>query len=228
MIHKDDAMEIAFDILVDEAAVIADKNINDRLPDEKEKIEFSKEHEAKMKKLFKNEKRKINSVKWVKYARRAACVLLVLGIGAGVGLYHADALRFKIFELVVQPGLPNSDIKVNINQGDDYQNGTIMITYMPDGYNLEFVSKRTENHFYEYQKENLSFSVSVSVSDREPIIDDSYEIVREFTINGNKAFLCTIKAAFVIKWFDGENRYSVQGNIGEDELIRIAENIYVK
>lgn len=59
MKNKNDALDKVFEVLLTEAAEIANERIGENIILPEEEIEFSKEHEMKMQKLFKKEKKNI-------------------------------------------------------------------------------------------------------------------------------------------------------------------------
>ena len=75
--NNDDIFEKAFEEMLKEAAKRADKRLGGQLEEPKEEIVFSEEHERKVEKLFRLERRKRINKKLIKYTQRCAidCLL---------------------------------------------------------------------------------------------------------------------------------------------------------
>ena len=67
------------DDIIEKAAIIAAENLGKNMP-EPEKVEFSKEHEEKMRKIFKKERNKLFFKKISKYSKRVAIFFFALDV----------------------------------------------------------------------------------------------------------------------------------------------------
>ena len=98
---NDSIFDKALDSMIAEAAKRADKELGEQADCTDESIEFSEKHEKKMNRLFAKVRRRQKLVKFSKYSRRAACVLIAIPVGRWLLLYllPEKELRLELFFL---------------------------------------------------------------------------------------------------------------------------------
>lgn len=214
-----------FDEVIDEAAIIAAENLGQNLP-EPEKVEFSKEHERKMSKIFKKERNKLAFKKVVKYSKRIALLLIILGLISGITIFSVEAWRIKIMNFIVEMNQTHSEINFgDDDKGDTYTSDEISFGYIPEGFKLEssdvnvksvnLIFKGIESYFV-FSMEDINSAIS---------IDTENASVKKNMISGKEAIYSTNNNVNILVWHDEEFSYKLSGTIDEKEMMKIAENI---
>jgi hypothetical protein len=106
---------------------------------EPEKVEFSKEHEEKMRKIFKKERNKLFFKKISKYSKRVAIFFLALAVVSGVTIFSVEAWRIRVMNFIIEMNQTHSEIKFSeeITKGNSYKSNEITLGYIPEGFELE-------------------------------------------------------------------------------------------
>lgn len=224
MNKQNDLFEKAFEMLLEEAAVKADEKLGENIENPSEEIVFSKEHEDKMKKLFKKEKRKENRKRYFKYAQRVACILLAFVLVSGVTLFSVEAWRIKFLNFVLEINEPNSDINFRDDGGTSYSDDNVILHYIPMGFEMVNSRKTNERIYIKFESGELYFSITVNNIDGNFTIDTENAVVDRFKINNNEAVYSSNENVSILVWHDDENAYRITTNIKKEETIKIAEN----
>lgn len=207
------------------AAVLADRDIGEKLVEPDEEIVFSKEHEDKMKKLFRKERQKQSMKVFSKYAKRAACILLVIVIGSGVAICSVEAWRIKFLNFVLEIGQPNTDFNFSDNGGLSYSDDEITLEYIPMGFEMTKNYSTRQRVFLVFTSGEKYFQMIISDLDSNSSIDTEDGATEKLYVNGNEAIYTTNKNINALIWHNNELTFSVAGNIAREEIIKIAENI---
>lgn len=225
--NRKELYDKAFDDLLYYAAPIAAKQMMDEMEMPQQDYEFSEEHNAKMRKLFRKERNKLMLKKISKYSKRVAVFFLVTVIVAGISIFSVEAWRIKVFNFIIDMQKTHSEINFDEDntKGDTYSSDEISFDYIPSGFKLESSTMRQEKIYLLFKNEELYFEfklrkVNVSIG-----IDTENADVKKLTINGNKAIYSTNNNVNILVWNSGDYSYSLSGNIEEKELINIAEKI---
>jgi len=225
MKNDNKVVEKVFEILLNEAALLADEHIEENLYVSEDDIEFSKEHENKMKKIFKNERRKIFLKKFYKYSKRVACVFIVFIIISGITVFSVNAWRIKFLNYVLEIGKPNTDYEFGDTQGGFYSNDDILFEYIPKGFELTKNLSNESSIYLKFKNDNLYFTLTLNNIDGKSSIDTENGLVQNLNINRCEAFYSTNNNINALIWHNDKFSFKIIGNISKDEIIRIAENI---
>ena len=126
-----DIFDNALNGMINEAAnMVAEKD--EEMLDED--ILFSKEHQDKMDKLFKAERRKAAIKKFTKYSKWAACVVLVCVAVLGISLFSVEAWRVRFLNFVLESNQPNTDYNFSETKGTTYSDDYFILGYVPMGF----------------------------------------------------------------------------------------------
>ena len=211
--------------IIDEAANKAAENLGNNLP-EPEIIEFSKEHEEAMKRIFKKERNKLLIKKISKYSKRVAIFFLVLVVASSVTIFSVEAWRIKIMNFIIEMTQTHSEINFSEdNKGDTYTSDEITLGYIPEGFKLETsdISENSVNLIFKGEKNYFVFSMDAINSKMG--IDTENAAVKKTMINGEEALYSTNNNVNILVWHNEEFLYKLSGTIEEKEMIKIAENI---
>ncbi|NDO20068.1 DUF4367 domain-containing protein [Lachnospiraceae bacterium MD329] len=224
--NNDDIFEKAFEEMLKEAAKRADKRLGGQLEEPKEEIVFSEEHERKVEKLFRLERRKRINKKLIKYTKRCACILIVCCVAVtAVGVVKVDALRTRFLRLLYEPDAPNSDIDFIGDKTNYYADDYIHISYIPDGFKMT-ESSHEVGVGYTFQNNNQYFTLDANNIETAGFNVDTEDMeIENLKIQNNDAIYLTKPRVNILVWSDDDTAYVLCGNISKEDIIKIAENI---
>lgn len=189
-----------------------------------EEVEFSEEHNKRMRKFFNGLRRKALYKKLYFYSKRVAVVLLVAISVFGVSLVSVRAWRIRALNFFIEISDSYSDIKF-VETDNPYRSNSISLEYMPIGFVLE-ESEETDNSIYlKFVKGDDYFRFSKEIVDSKMRVDTENSNIKELQIQGRKAFYSENDNVSILMWHDDVFAYALFGTISESEMILIAENI---
>ncbi len=224
------------DELLDEAIPIYEKGKNE---EKIEEISFSKEHEAKMKKMFERVKRKEDFLDMAKVVTKVAAVLVVAFVLLGTFEPSNSAWKKRITEFFVKDEGTGYSWIVYDDSGDSYKlnfdaqkkntgkNYKItFFNYLPDGYTLIIKTNNSVNKYFQLESNEkvisvkISESLSVKALDTEDTESEKININNIETTHYIKDDICSYT------WFKDGYLFRFYGkNVEGDEMIKIIENI---
>lgn len=228
MTKKNNGLNDAFDILLDQAAERAAEHLGQSLPDSEEPVEFSAEHEEKMRRLFKQERTKRRRKSIMKYAKIAACLIGVLIVGAGITISSVDAWRVKFMNYIFESEQPNTDINFSEQEGTEYKDEEITLGYVPSGFRLMEKDGSRQDLILFFTKEEQYFYISLNIVDTSFSMDTEDGSAEKTTINGYEAAYTSNHNVNTLMWHNGEYVFTVYGNLPKAEIFKIAEKIEKK
>lgn len=226
--ERSNSLEKALDILVDDAACLADENIGKKLKEPEEEIIFSKDHEEKMRKLFQKEKRKNRLGKLNRYSKRVAGFLLVLLVVSGISIGSVEAWRIRFLNFTLEKGKPNTDYSFSDKRKTGYVDDEVNFEYIPEGFELTDHQSARVTKCWQFSNEEQYFQVECNSLDVRSSIDTENGTAERITINGHEAVYTSNSNINAIIWSDNKYAYCVLGNIPKKEIIQIAKNIKIQ
>lgn len=221
MRNENEAFDKAFDMLLTEAAIMADENIGKKLEEPEEEIVFSAAHNEKMRKIFQRERRKRLLASASKWSKRCACILLVIVSVASVSVMSVDAWRSKVMSFIFDPKAPNTDFSFN---AESYSDSKISIGYIPENFNLTYYDD--ENGMaLSFENGDLYFDIHIDSAEGSVGIDTEDAVIEELTIQGYKAIYSSNKRVNILLWNDEKDVYTICGNIDKEDMLKIGESI---
>lgn len=214
------------DDLISHAAPIAIKEMVNEM-DEPEPVEFSKEHEAKMKQLFKKERNRLRYKKILRHSKRVAIFIIILITVITVSIFSVEAWRIKVLNFIINMQQTHSEIDFNkeIVQGDSYISDEISFEYIPNGFKLQSNNYEENMLFLRFTNKEQYFRFSTATIEGNMGIDTENGDVKRVIINENEGIYSTNNNINILVWHDNDLSYTLFGNIKEIEMIKIAENI---
>lgn len=225
MSKQNDFMDELLDKMISRAASELDSEESLKLEKPDEDIVFSARHESMMKKIFRKEKRRERIQKFTEISKVASLIII---ISAGVIFTTVPESRgwiSHVVNFVFEKDRPNTDYNFRPDKGMSYSDDNVILKYIPMGFKAveavessRGVTIHFENgeEFFQFSKNELSVTSSV---------DTEGGTAKEITINGYKAIYVEAKNVNSLIWCDDKFAYSVIGNISQNELMRIGENL---
>ncbi len=224
----DDIFDYVLDKYLDDAAekmVIRD---GEALAEPKEPHVFSKEHQEKMRRLIKKQKRAALFGSARKGLLKTACVLLAVCLLGSVVVFSVDALQERLLNYFFDKDEKNTQIA---KDGSSYSDDDISFNYIPTGYTLSDKRDGTyEGMIYisfsgAGEEEYFNFMKNRSSADL--YIDTEEAYVDELTVQGYDALYSENDNVHILVWTDGEYRFTISAGsaLSENEIVKIAENI---
>lgn len=219
------------DELLDEAIPIYEKGKNE---EKIEEISFSKEHEAKMEKMFERIKRKEDFLDMAKVVTKVAAVLVVAFVLLGTFEPSNSAWKKRITEFFVKDEGTGYSWIVYDDSGDSYKlnfdaqkkntgkNYKItFFNYLPDGYTLIIKTNNSVNKYFQLESNGkvisvkISESLSVKALDTEDTESEKININNIETTHYIKDDICSYT------WFKDGYLFRFYGkNVENDEMIK--------
>ncbi len=213
------------DTLIDEAsAEMYRKEADYNAP----KVEFSPEHERKMQKLFKNERRKYNLRRAYSVAGRVACFVLAVAFVMGIAIYNVDAWRTKFLNFFFDKNSPDTEITFTETKQNSYFNDIVNIGYIPEGFAVT-INRTTKNSLFLNFEDGENFiQLNMSDADLKTAINTEKGTLENIKIKNYDGLYIVSNGANVILWNNGVYTFRLAANIEKEELIKTAESTTLK
>lgn len=194
-----------------------------------EKIEFSAEHEAKMQKLFEAEYKRQRRKQFAKYASRAAVIFVAAVLVAGVSIGSVEAWRVRVINFFRETTEEYTEIKFTEEPVSSYSVNGITLNYIPDGYRLvgdySKIGEYTILEFQDDKGKTFHFYANKVENNSGTTIDTENASVTEFEKNGYHVIKSIKSDLQILMWYNEDYKYILDCRIGEEELLKIADNI---
>lgn len=228
MKNINETIDRAFDAMIDEAAAIVNQEEGEKLVIPDIDVEFSQEHKKKMEKLFRKERQKYRLSIAEVYARRAACVILVIAAVMSLAVFSVEAWRTKFMNFVFDADAPNTKISFTEEKKGEVYGDIVEFGYMPAGFTIQ-ESKISRRHIYLYFScKDKYFNFELNNLDMYSVLDTEESAVENLDINGCEGVYITRPDVNILIWHDGVRTYRVAANMKKTEIMKIAENITIK
>ena len=225
MSNYNDAFNKAIDELLDEAAHILVEKDSGELEMPTDNISFSDEHEVKMQRLFKFERRKIAAKKFRKYAVRAACIFLALIVFSCATIFSVSAWRVRFLNFMFNKDAPNTDYNFTDEKPAPQMDDRLKLNYIPEGFLLKDSFNGQRSITLSFIRGEDYFCVSSDELDANFNIDTENATIEKTKINGFDAIYISNQNANSLIWYDDDRAYILTGNISKDEIFKIAKGL---
>ncbi|HBL82418.1 MAG TPA: hypothetical protein DD391_07465 [Clostridiales bacterium] len=220
-----DVEKLIDSMLEDIVPAVAEQRGRD-IPEPEKNITFSPKHEEKMKKLFQKERRSVFKKKVAKYSKRAALFLVGAVLISGITIMSVEAWRVRVLNYFLNIAQERTEMKwTDENKGDSYATDEVALDYIPQGFQLERSVPKREGLSLTFRKDELNFHVNIYPLRGTLGFDTEDAEIKKVTINGAEGTLSIKKDLIILVWNDAESAYLISGNISEEEIIKIAENL---
>lgn len=185
-------------------------------------IVFSERHKKTMEKIFRKERRNER----IKEISKIAAIIVVIFIGvSAIKTPQSYAWLSNIINFVFEKDQPNTDYNFRTDKGCSYSDDNVIMNYIPMGFEMvdNAESDRGFTLFFENGEQYFQFSrkdLNVSFS-----VDSEVGETTETTVNDCKGIYIQSKNINSLIWSDEEFAYNIAGNISQEELKKIGENI---
>lgn len=188
---------------------------------------FTTAFEKRMKHLCAQEKRRAWFERHQKGLRNAVAGMAVLLCVGGVTIASVDAIRTPLMQYFLKIGdsssqyIPSSVINLPVSD----QMAVYYPTYIPEGYVVVDVIERDTRYHVVYLKgEDQSFTLSFDCENSAITFNTENSVVEEIEIKGIPAVVSTQDDQTIVIWQGEGFSYSISGNLGKEEFIRILES----
>jgi len=222
MTSEDALFEKMFDVLLDDVA----PEVSERLGNEYEEQDcgdFSDMHKHKMKKLFRQSRRKISMKKFARFSQRAAVVLLAMIVLSGAMVMSVEAWRVRFLNMFVTETPSKSEIV--FIEGSEFSNDIVTLNYIPEGFTLSVNEMNGDILFLRFEKSNDFFCLELCKAEGVLSVDTEDASTRQTKVNSYDAFCSTKEYGYILAWTNQKYSFCLSGNIDELQMMRIAENI---
>lgn len=219
--REHDYKEKMSEAMLQHVAQIAEDELLDEAVDGD--VVFSERHEKEMAKLFASMEPKKTKVVPLKRVLILVAVLVGL-LAAAVGTIATNP---KIINMFRKSTDTYTEIRFDEAEviGGTYSTDSVTLGYIPDGMELTESSKGEHSEIIMFQKEEKVFQLRISQARMSSVADKENSSEETITIWNKEAHLQERAGQTSILWSIEDCSYMLVGNIGREELIKIAENI---
>lgn len=188
---------------------------------------FSKEHEKKMKEIFRAASRAERRTKNRKYFQRMAAGIAVMLCLSGFTVMNVEAFRVPVVEFLLDISEKYTLLQPDTNSQTLTKNFQIYEpTYVPVGFQVVELSEIEDRFSIDYStEEQLWYTLIFCYNSRPLSIDTENTSLETYTINGNKAVIIEKNGILNIIMYSGNSYYELMGNISYDEANKILKSI---
>ena len=228
-----DIIDNALDSILKEVAPEVEEELGEEIDfDDLPEVEFSKKHIKNMDMLFKRYDDMQNAKKQKIVSRRVAIILLAVLIISTVFVFAVEAWRIKIFNANINIKETHTyiDLKESQTENNSYTLENIILEYIPNGLTFEktVTNSGIFNILFTNEDKTRYFQIDCDLIDSMLSIDSEDATMSEMLINGQIAHFSFMDKYKIIVWNFEEYNYTLSGNLEENELIKIAENVKKK
>ena len=228
MSNRNDVLEKVADMMFEESAGIAVGFEDEKNNSTFNECNFSKEHEEKMKNMFRREKRKVAFKKISKYSKGIAAGVVAVVIVSGTAVFSVEAWRTKVMNFVFNDKTTHTEISF-VENSETIIAGDIYFKYIPKGFEVieEDVSRTSTDIVF--HDGNTKISYQKALIRIEKSIDTENAIVKDIKINGMEGIVSKKSDKIILVWHDEDYVYTMtssggNGPISEEEIVKMAQN----
>ena len=188
-------------------------------------VHVSEEFDKRMHKYFKRMERKSKVKKFSMYAKRVCAIFIVFAIAAGASLMSVEAWRIKLFNMLTEKSETNTQIQFNNEEDNKFVSEDITLDYLPSGFKLSENKINEDIIFLSFTKGVLHFDLVCRSVQSTMRLDTEDADSKNIKINESDAVLSIKNGNVSLIWSDGLYSYSIVGNLTEEEVIKIANNV---
>lgn len=220
----------AFDAMLEASASDMENNVVESLLEgyDGKNHEFSEKHKKDMESLFRRQRQNhfYNSLKT--YGKRLALIFILVIAISTITVASVSAWRIKIMNFILERTQEDTNIIIDKDELTFYENNELSLNYVPEGFVLEKSESKNNFIYYEFVRENDFFDFHTMDIKNSLSIDTEEANVKKISINNMEAVYSENNNVNILVWHDDEIMYILTGNISENELVKIAENINIK
>lgn len=191
---------------------------------------FTSAFEKRMNHLCAQEKRRVWFERHQKGLRNAVAGMAVLLCVGGVTIASVDAIRTPLLQYFLKIGDSSSQyipsLVINLPVSD--QMAVYYPTYIPEGCVVVDVIERDTRYSVTYQsEEGITFVLYFDLENSAISFNTENSVVEEIEIKGVPAVVSMQDNQTIVIWQGEGFSYTIAGNLGKEECIRILESTRV-
>ena len=217
--------EAVFDVLLEHAfADVIEEDIK-KLQDEAEPCTISAETDLKIRKMISQVGKRDNRMRTKTVIRAASIVLVVLLNVSLIGLLMVPSVNAEVKNVFSELFEKYESYENKEQESYIVTTGEYEIGYIPDGFEVIIL----EDDLVKFRETNQGdgyIVINILNEDIGRVSFDSEKSTSQIVqINGIDATLYCANDEYVLFWYDGYHFISINANIKESDLIKIAKNI---
>lgn len=115
--------------------------------------------------------------------------------------------------------------KENDTESSSYSADDVNLEYVPNGFKLSESRNSGGKIYLRFENKNLTFSLYIRQLDSTLNVDTENADAKVIKLNGKDAFITEKGDIISIIWNSETKSFALSGNLSEEEIIKIAENI---
>lgn len=186
-----------------------------------DEIEPSKEFQDSMEKMFREEKNRLRGKLFRHRIPRIAAVFALFLVLAFITINTTSAWKEPLYNFFFRNSEDMDKTKVEIAEDEEVDMDKYLPEYVPEGF--ELVEKKyieeINQYNYRYESNTLYFSIMIILNDK-----DLYANLSSFTKTNYNHRTYYTNENTIIWHYDGFY-FSILSNLGENEMLKIADSI---
>ena len=161
------------------------------------------------------------------YLKRASTIVAVFIIISGISIASVQAWRIRFLNFIMHITESNTELryKENDTESNSYSADDVNLEYVPNGFNLSESRNSSGKIYLRFENKNLTFSLYIRQLDSTLNVDTENADAKVIKLNGKDAFITEKGDIISIIWNSETKSFALSGNLSEEEIIKIAENI---
>lgn len=166
-----------------------------------------------------------------KALRKVASFVLMAGVVSGGLCFWAEANGIPVYETIFLRKERYTSIEVYnqiVSEEDESSLDYFYFPkYLPLGFTVDEENSDSERYFIRFKNKNQFFCISqtISLSNKQKRLDTENSSVKNITIDGHNGFYAETEGRQAIFLDMGNLSVSIYGNIGKQEIFRLARNL---
>ncbi|MDD2494791.1 MAG: DUF4367 domain-containing protein [Tissierellia bacterium] len=234
MDKKSDKKEYVADKALEAILEVSASDIWDKVTEELlegydgQKHEFSERHKEKMQELFDKARKDSAKLRRKIYFKRIAVSFIVVIAISTIAISSVSAWRVRFMNFILEITEKDTNITFEIDNSniDSYKFDEFTFEYIPEGFKLEKSETRGDYVYISFHNRNKYFNFRTIDIESSLSIDTENAETGEIIINDRNVIYSKKDGVFILVWNDDNIAYLLIGNMDENELVKIAENIY--
>ena len=219
--------EDIFEALLKQAVVQCGLNELERYPSDGEldKLTISDACDYKIRKMIKRFRRTQSLNHMLKIMKKTAAMITIAAGISFIFLFQFEEVRAACYNIWIQ--VTNRYVQYDYEALDEGIN-EIELGYIPEGFHMVKEMKDEHSYFVLYENDQGGeFHFDYSKSGTSHLDNEHYNIT-DITINGSSGqYYSSTDERFtnMLIWYNDYGRFFLSSTLGEDEILKIAENI---
>ncbi len=186
-------------------------------------IIFSERHESDMKKLFAHQRRKELLINSINATKKIAVIFIALFISINILTLSVEAIRIRFLNYKIEQNEKYTEITFNTD--NKYISNRVKLMYIPANFKIKKEDISDTSIYLKFEFEDKYFSVSIESIEGTTQLDTENSEVKSIKLKEWNIMMIQKDNEIIAYWVDNKFAYSIYGNITENDIVNIINNL---